>query len=176
MGFGKDRKGAIVSDFVSVTVGTLASRTGKLIPHSVVNTAPFRILRHEVIGGIKGSAVADEGSALALGLTRADLTLSEIEETLDLIGPTGPGKIIETERSERRIWWCGMVDPVQDAAATDYRPLRDMITGGPMMVVTPRWTFDEGLGWQHFMYNFGDAVATTGKTMRIAHRSFGLWL
>jgi len=171
MGFGKDGKGAIIRENVTITVGNLAALTG------ILSTAggrvsdslgdDFRILKTEFLVS-KIDQTSDEGT-LFLYLVDGELTLAECEEAIELGGPIDRNDRLSQERAER------YVKPVAMLVGSS-----DITTGGGPVVeqvysMNPKWTFSNPEGWDWMAYNAG-AILTAGTIIRIFATHYGVWV
>ncbi len=171
MGFGKEGKGVIVGEARSQTLGTLANNTGILIGTKNAMTENYRMLKAEVYARITG-VTANELKAGALYLANGDLTLAEVEEAIETGGPFGPSDRVPAEKMMRAVFLVGIIRQGDNAAE---RVIIDAKTGAPLIQAKPRWTFAPTLSWNWVFYNGGEAP-TTGATIRINVKSFGVWV
>ncbi len=181
MGFGKDGKGVIIHEQRTQAVGTLASDTALLIGTKLNMTDHFRMLRSEVNAVISAvTATPAQQTGMLLGLASGDLTITEINECLEVNGPVARSDVVGGNRSERPVWLIGAFER-EDIADTiaNLVPLAgfaDEKGGVRGAVVMPRWTFgDAGVGWNFFLWNNGPAP-TTGANVRLMAKSFGVWV
>ncbi len=169
MGFGKDGQGVIIRESRSQVLGTLANQTGLLIGTKIATVERFRMLKTEVTSSVI-DATAGELGGLVFGLADGDLTLAEIEAAIEVTGPLGPNDITSTNVAMRPVWFMGgiTVPPGTDGLFLNEE-------GGPTMESKPRWTFASIKSWNFFVYNMGAAL-TTGATVIIKSKSFGVWV
>ncbi len=171
MGFGKDGKGVIVGEARSQVLGTLAQNTGILIGTKNPMTENFRMLKSEVYARITG-VTANELKAAALYLANGDLSLTEVEEAIETGGPFGPSDRQPDEKMMRAVFLVGIVRGGDEASE---RVIIDAKTGAPLIQAKPRWTFAPVSSWNWVLYNGGEAP-TTGATVRINCKNFGVWV
>ncbi len=169
MGFGKDGKGVIIRESKSQDVGTLAFGAALFVTTALPTLERFRMLKTELIATVI-SVTTGELNGLFLGLADGDLTLPEIEASIEQNGPVGPNDTVANEVALRPIWWLGATD-----RETGSELVFENERGGHMMEATPRWTFARTKGWNLFIYNLG-AAPTTGATVKVRQKSFGVWV
>ncbi len=169
MGFGKDGKGVIIRESRIQALGTLASQAGLLIGGKLATVERFRMLKTEIQASIT-AVTAGEANGYIFGLADGDLTIVEIEETIEADGPLGPNDVITSNLSMRPVW---IVGGIQQQNNTEVLFTND--TGGTTMTATPRWTFAATKSWNWFIYNMG-AAPTTGSTCILRVKSFGVWV
>ncbi len=172
MGFGKDGKGVIIQQALAQTLGTLAANTGIILGTNLATVERFRMLKSDVFCVITAGTGAELGG-LELYLADGDLTLAEIEETIEANGPLGPNDITTSNRAMRPVFRVGAV-VLGIAGASDAIHLRGL-DGSPLLEVKPRWTFASVKSWNWVIYNAG-LVLTTGSSANIRARSFGVWV
>ncbi len=172
-GFGKDGKGVIVYESRSQALGALSGNKGIIVGTKLAITDDFRMLKNELLASVT-TMVAGEGHGLEIGIADGDFTLAQIEEALDKNGPLARDNTIETEQAQRAVFILGTINPT-DPAAIDATFL-DKVTGAPFVISKLRWTFHSNTqGWNYFVYNSGQTLST-GSTVKIHAKSFGLWL
>ncbi len=173
MGFGKDGKGQILTEVIADSaLTTLAAKDAVAITSPIVLVDDFRILKSEVVAMVNG-LTAGQGRGLVLGIASGDFSAAEIEEALEVNGPTNRGQQIENERAMRNVRILGVADP-NDPASTQV-VFRDINTNAPMMISKHRWTYSNPSGWDWFVYNLGGSL-TTGATVQLIAKHFGVWL
>ncbi len=171
MSFGKDGKGIIINEKHTLSLGTLASGAA-LKATSLVMVEDFRMLRSEVIAIVEG-LTAGEGGGLVFGLANGKLSDAEIAGCLVADGPLNKNDTTVANIVERFCKLIGVVDHI-DIGATSLRFV-DAIMDGPMMVTKPRWSFSAPESWAFFVYNQGASALTTGASVQLQARSFGVW-
>ncbi len=172
MGFGKDGKGAIIIENRSQALSTLATAAVIFIGTKLPIAEDFRMLKAQIFAGIEGLA-AGEGNGLLIGLAHGDLTVGEIKDSLDMEGPSDRGDLIKQEQALRPIFLLGALEKDTNDTQGHFRSLWGSEYG---IVAKPRWTFQTTDSWNWFIYNEGGAVLTTGSTVRINTKCFGVWL
>ncbi len=173
MGFGKDGRGVIIRENVTITLGALGATTGILSTGgSRVSDnlqEDFRLLKSELLIS-KQDQTTDEGS-LFLYLVNGELTLAEAETPIESIaGPLDRNDRINQEQAERYIKPIGQL-----MASTDITT-----SGGPAFMppieVKPRWTFSNPEGWDWMIYNASAAPLTAGTVVKIHVVHYGVWV
>ncbi len=171
MGFGKDGKGEIIRESRLQALGALAAADAILIGTKLPTTEDFRIIKSEIVCDITG-LTAGEGKGLALYLADGVYDATQVEASIEGIGPLGPNEAVEAEIAMRFNKWFGEV-VVQDPAATVAIPVNE--TGGALLSQTVRWTFSRTKSWNWVIYNHG-TVLTTGATAIIRAKNYGVWV
>ncbi len=170
MGFGKDGKGSIIKE--SVSVGLLALATSD----AIIFTGPtnlgedFRILKTQVVCHITGLG-SGEGSGLILGIANGNLSAAEIEESIEAGGPLTSTDRIVQEKADR---FYKLVATASESSASDEISMQGPDGGSPIEFVL-RWTFSDTDSWAWFFYNLG-LTLTTGATARLIATHYGVWL
>ena len=172
MGFGKDGKGAILSQALSQDLSTLGANTAIIISTNLATVERFRMLKAEISATILNGTGAELGG-IELYLADGDLTVAEIEATIETNGPLGPNDIVTSNIAMRPVYRVGGV-PLGVAGASDALHILGE-GGGTMMTVKPRWTFASVKSWNWVIYNSG-LILTTGSTVNIRARLFGVWV
>ncbi len=171
MGFGKDGMGVIINEDRSQALGTLANQAVILIGTKLAILKDFRMLKAEMKAHLR-NLTAGDGMGLQLGLADGDLTTGEIAASILANAPVGPNDIVGTQVSER----FNKIISVAEGDLNETQVLFKNETGGPIIVVKPRWTFATTKSWNWFVFNGGGTALTTGSTVRITTKVFGVWL
>ncbi len=171
MGFGKDGKGVIIRESRTQALSTLAVSTALLIGTKLVTLERFRMIKCEIFATIFG-ATTGELAGMRLGLADGDLSLTEIDECIEVNGPLGPNDQISDARAQRPVWEIGQSKAASVGGAD---VLITNENNGAMMSKTIRWTFSRTKSWNWFIYNLGTAP-TTGATVNIKTKLFGVWV
>ncbi len=174
MGFGKDGKGVIISELREQAIGSLGANTGIIIGTKLALATRFRMLKVELTATLV-DMTASEGLALQVYLADGNLTLVEFEAAIEQNGPISANQIAEGEKAMRPTWLMGagpahLNNPV---AADGFMMVNG--SGGPLLEAKPRWTFGIGNSWNWLVYNGGKAI-TTGSTMKIKSKVYGVWV
>lgn len=174
MGFGKDGKGVIIHEDVTITLGALASQGGTLI-NALAIDEDVRILKSIIVATITG-LTAGEGNGLLLYMTESDLTIASVEANIELNGPVSRGDPAAEEIASRWVRLVGVTSHVEVNTSHSF----DNDKGGPILEVKPRWTFirrrtsTEG-GWNWVVYNNGASI-TTGAAVQLKAIHYGVWV
>jgi len=168
--FSKDPSAIIVTEQRSQAIGTLANNAGILIGTKLAITKDFRMLKSQIYANYD-TLPTEEGSGLLFGLAAGVLSLAEIEEALENNGPLNP--VGQVNFAMRPVWILGALEQPKTATATEGRVLNE--NAGAMIEVKPRWTFQETLGWNFFVYNQGQTM-TGNAVIRILVKNWGLFL
>ncbi len=172
MGFGKDGKGAILYETVSIALGTLAADAGILATGGIGTTLleRFRIIKTEIHAHISGPTFALGDGPLAIYLADGDFSLAEIEESIEVTGPLGPNDKVSADRAERFTKLFGQVNFSPNDNGTG-----NILEQGRVVERTIRWTFARAKGWNWMFYNRGTPL-TTGATAKLRAKHFGVWV
>ncbi len=171
MGFGKDGKGTIIVEDRSQALGTLGNQVAILVGTKIGILKDFRMLKAEVRASMRG-LTAGEGMGLQFGIADGDLSTTELASALLVNGPLGPNDGVGAAVAER---WNKVMSAL-DGDAASVQALFKNDQGGPMLVVKPRWTFATTKSWNWFVFNGSGSALTTGSTVRIVTKCFGVWL
>ncbi len=169
MGFGKDGKGVIIRESRSQAIGSLATEATILIGTNLATLERFRMIKNELWAAITGLTTG-EGTGLLIGIADGDLTVAEVDTALETSGPFGPNDTVIEAIVDRYVILLGAVD-----RETGTEAIFENEQGGHMMEKVIRWTFARTKSWNFFLYNIGAAV-TTGATVIIKSKSFGVWV
>ncbi len=169
MGFGKDGKGAIVYENRSQVLGTLGVDTTIIIGTKLAITKDFRMLKNEAYCVINGLNAAD--GEFVFGMAHGDLTVGEIDEALELNGPLNRYDDVSVKISMRPVFRLGATQGVGD----DATEVLDKVSGAPMCISKPRWTFGETTSWNYWIRNVGATNLITGAIAKVEAKSFGVW-
>lgn len=163
IGFGKNGRGTILYLNQDFAPGTI---TGKTVSkgNAANMTEDLRILKMEIDACITGLTATEEDRVLLLGFADAELTDAEIQECLEA-EPLDSNDNLSLERSHRPVWPIGMMKPevsdtVRYLSAT----------------WSKRWTFSDDDAYCFFLYNLGAGALTTGSTLRILVKLYGVWV
>ncbi len=172
MGFGKDGKGVIIRTSHTASLGAVAAGVAVAFK-TTTPTEDFRMLKTEMFAGVNG-VDAGEGEGLLIGMANADLTVTEIEEALEVNGPLGPQSRIETEKAERAVFILGVVQAKPPANVEIV--FVDKHSNAPAIINKTRWTYYSSVGWKYFVYNASAAALATGGNLYMIATHYGVWL
>ncbi len=171
MGFGKDGKGVIFIEARGQSIGTLASLTPLLIGTNAATLERYRMIKLEMKAVIQG-VTPTEMLGMWIGIADGDLSLTEIEEAIELTaGPLGPNDTINDALAERFVKFLGCIRDDQAGGEVVFTNEN----GGCMLEAVIRWTFARTKSWNYFLYNMGVAP-TAGGVVNIRVKSFGVWV
>ncbi len=172
MGFGKNNKGAIIREDLVQDLASLGAGVAIAIGTKLDINEPFRILKSELTCFLR-DLPAGLGEGLHLGLANGDLSVADIKACIEISGPLSPQDRDKQEAAERFVKVISLFEP-GDVASVSNGPFKNE-TGGPVLVVKPRWTFGEAESWQFFIYNAGEILTgSTDCVIRATH--YGVWL
>ncbi len=173
MGFGKDGKGVILRESRSQALATLANNTALLIGTKLAIVEDFRIIKSEILADVDGMTSGEQ--PLLFGIANGNLSVTEIAEALQVDGPLGPSEAIENERVMRAVWIIGTTG---GESAADLDITWKSKSGGDTHVLTlpTAWTFTDADGWNFFVFNDSGAILTTGATLKVRAKHFGVWV
>lgn len=161
MGFGKDGRGFIYHEINALTLGALAAEDVAVVAGPTIDE-DFRIMKTEVFVAYQ-NPTQNEG-AVVFGIAQGALTATEIEECLEA-EPTDENDVPAVEQAMRAVFPLGIL-----VMATD---------GGRIIDHIDRkltWTFKNAEGWQWFAYNLDSGALTTGGSLRILAKHYGVWV
>ncbi len=176
MGFGKDGKGAIVKEQVTITLAGLAGQDFVAATSGVVLDMDFRILKSEITAVIT-NITSLEGIGLILYMFEGSLSAAEAEINIEQNGPLRLGLQAEEEIASR---WVRRVAIAGAPTVNETERLMLNENGGGLLKLTPRWTFRRGRtgadgGWNWGVYNDG-VTLTTGAVVRLLCTHYGVWV
>ncbi len=148
----------------SITLLTLAKNTG-ILSQSPDVTRGGKILSYSAQGGLNG--LTSGNGPILWGLCSSDLSLSELEEYLELEGPLSPADVVSQERASR-----GKVIRILGTLTfqRDWVDLHNHKMSGLKFAESGETTG----GWSTFVYNLGTAL-DTGGIFEILERAFVEW-
>ncbi len=176
MGFGKDGKGAIVKENVTLTLGALAADDLLQQNSAVQLDMDFRILRSDITAVARG-ITSLEGNGLILYMSQGILTDAETEANIEQNGPLRLGEKVEEEIASR---WVRRVGITTGPTVNETERVFTNKYGGGLLEIEPRWTFRRGRtategGWNWAVFNSG-VVLTTGTTVHLLATHYGVWV
>ncbi len=171
MGFGKDGKGVIVREQRDQTLLTLAADFAAIIGTKLAIADDFRMLKAEVQVSLVGGTPGDiEG--LTLGIADGDLSASEISAAMVADAPLDANDIVGGNVAERFASIFGALVTNFDGTQGTFRGE----SNSPLLVVMPRWTFGTTKSWNWFIYNNTGSALTTGASVSLSSKCFGVWI
>ncbi len=165
MGFGKDGLGVIFREEQTVTVGGLAAGISVKAAANSGITEDFRILKTEY--KVQELGTITDGDRIWFGLCANEYSVAEISEAMQIDGPIDPAATPEAEAAMRPVWLLDFVGLTSTAEG------RIALKGE----FNPRWTFSDATGgWIWFAYNLSTSPITTGASVKIQAKHFGVWV
>ncbi len=172
MGFGKDGKGVIITEQRSQALTTLAAGAALFVGTKLAMTDDFRMLKTELEALLIGGTAGDvEG--LVIGLIDADLSPAEVAAAILANGPLDANDSVTADLAMRPVWLIGALETNFDGTAGRFKGRQG---NSPMMEHNPKWTFSAAKGWQFFIFNDTGSALTTGSTVQILAKNFGVWV
>ncbi len=172
MGFGKDGKGQIIRENVTISLGTLAANTAIKASAQVAIQEDFRLIKTRASVNYF-SPDLDVDNAIVVGIADNELSATEISEALTA-SPTDHNDNVPQERSMR---------PVFELQGVNGEYFFDSQANTPIAIAhvydideTIRWTFGNPEGWVWFAFNFTDAAFATGGLVNIHAKNYGVWV
>ncbi len=166
----KRETGSVIEQ-ISQAIGTLAARTGLVVPSPQV-TRGGKLLSSSIHGGILGGTLGNP--PLIWGVAASDLTLAELEAFLELDGPLSPTLIAESEVASRGkfIRSIGTMDPSPGSGmamvALDNQSMKGLRF--------PEVGEGSAGGWDWWFYNPSSTTAfDTGARVELQIRNFVEW-
>ncbi len=164
------QKGSVI-DQPAITISTLAALTG-LVLNGPTMSRGGRILSISLHGGVEEGTALDP--TLIYGIMSGDMSLAELEEYLELDGPTTPELVTESERATRgaRIRVLGAVS-VNSANAASVIAIQNRSMSGLKFAESGEGTSG---GWKWFVYNTSNQNSmTTGAFFAAQAQLFVEW-
>ncbi len=137
-------------------------------------TNGFRSLKGEVRAYVKGVTAGEV--PLLFGIASDALSTGNINGALTQLGPTGRVQTEEEDIAERPIWILGEFGgegPVGNAQVEGYFKNK---FGGNLIEFNLRWTFPKPNGWAFFIFNDSGAALTTGASVTVKGKQWGVWV
>ncbi len=172
MGFGKDGKGIIIREDVSITLGALASQSAvKSVGGAALQTTSFRILKTEYFIVMTTSWAAENDQVL-LGIANGELSAAEIAACINANGPDDRNDRVKAELASRGVW---MFDHLREQPGQTLG-VNEIVNDNRKNEFAIRWTFTPTEGWDWFVFNPLDGAITTGPVFRIFAKHYGVWV
>ncbi len=171
MGFGKDGKGEIITDFDVVTLGTLADNTALKQDNPLVIGDDFRVIKLELAADWRAVATGD--GPVALYFADDEMSTAEIQEAVDANGPLNRNDRERMEQATRPVFLLGIFPEFKTGHPT-------LLHGAEGQVgtinKTIRWTFSNPEGWTIVAINRTGGALTTGGIISLSAKFFGVWV
>jgi len=170
MGFGKDGKGQILYDILTLSISSLAANDVVSIVSDNVLVEDFRILRTDYWLYANFAQTDGFEGPIMIGMAAGGLFGAEIEEALEA-RPTDTNVYPEIEQVMRPVWPLEMAilnfDGTNGFTATLSQPMKGTFN--------PKWTMPDPGAWRWWAHNLGVALAS-GGTVQIFAKHFGVWV
>ncbi len=162
--FSENTMAAIVWDVITLTIGALAADTSVNANSKIDGSRiqGFRVLRTEYYAALKGST---SGEGPILLYLNHDLTVAEADATF-AADPQRPKDPTASEAANRPVWPLEIF--FNTAAGNGNVVLKGVKKLG--------WSFQEGTILKWSARNMSTSTLTTGSTVRIFAKHFGVWL
>ncbi len=168
----------ILWDLAQLTFTNLAGLTVVKVSGGLVLKQGFRILKSEILASITGWATETTDGPLIFGLTENHISVTEVKEVLEMIGPQEPQDNTETEKAQRYVHLIG-----QMSVGNQFSVGQPVLLGDDGLIVIdhPKWSFHISPagsgGFTYFLYNLnGSAMNSESKTMSVLAKHYGVWL
>ncbi len=164
-------KGVIINEIQSVALGTLANETALKLSTITLQSFNFRMMK-SLIECFAVGLTAGEGTGLMLGIASNELSVAEIAEALTVDGPTDRNDRVAAERAARAVFIISSLDEGEVITSSVFHNQ----TGGPQIVHKMPWTWVATEGWCFFVFNNSQSAFTTGGTIKLHAKHFGMWV
>ncbi len=171
MGFGKDGKGVIITELRALNLGALDDGDAKIISTKLAIADDFRMLKSQV-SALATAIATGEAVGLMFGLADGDLSAVEVAAAVQAQGPLDSNDSVTADVAMRPVWLLGAIDTNERTNRAFFRGAED----STLLVAKPRWTFGTTKSWNWFVFNHSGATLTTGLTVRVIAKNFGVWI
>ncbi len=176
MGFGKEGKGAIITEKDVITLAALANAVAIKQANPLAITDDFRILKSEYSISLTNLGAVDD-LPIDIYMVNNDINVAGIAGAITAQGPLNKSDRNLAELAERGVFLLGTF------SANDQIP----VVGGTYSLLGPkgqrgvveknvRWTFTKGVGWSLAAFNASGGVLATGAVVRFSAKHFGVWV
>ncbi len=161
--FSENSQSGIYYDRHALTVGALASLAAATSTSKQNSSREqgFRILKSEWYATLKG--YTDGEGPWVFGLCQ-DLTAAQITAVFDAV-PQFAGDGVENFDAMRPLWILGIMSSEGNMDQTT--------RSGEWK---PKWSFPEGVPLKAFIWNASAGTLTTGATLILVAKNYGVWL
>ncbi len=157
----------------SLTVGALANQAVVLDDILGGNlTEDLFVMSVDIQGAMIG-LTAGEGDPSQLGFCHGDYTAAEVAENLNVI-LLGPASKIQQEQARRLVRKTGLL--AGDGLATQVAMTLIGKDGSRLVRTKLKFTVQDGVTINMFLFNNSGATMTTGATFRYSGTVYGRWL
>ncbi len=169
MGFGKDKKGVIITQSDLITLGTLANNVAVKEDAPLAITEDFRIIKVELTGTLVNNTGNE--NPISIYLVNDELSVTEIKEAIEANGPLGRSDRGAQEAAERAVFLLGTFSGNGQTIHLHGHDGQETV-----ITKTVRWTFSNAQGWSIVAFNHSGAALTTGSVVRFLAKFYGVWL
>ncbi len=169
MGFGKEGKGAIITQSDIITLATLANNVALKQDAPLAITEDFRIISLEATMALVGATAGE--NPISVYLVNDELSVTEIAEAIAANGPLGRSDRLRQEHAERAVFLLGTFV----GGGTNVH-IHGAMAQNTIVKKTIRWTFSSAQGWSIVAFNHSGAALTTGAVIRMLVKFYGVWL
>jgi len=166
-GFGKDGKGQILYDEVTISLGALGDNLAMKQTLPYVLEDDFRIIKMEWAGKMVGHT-AGEGP-MVIVLADNELTPTEIAEAVNA-SPVDRNDNVALERAHRPVFQLGL------SAGNGTTDIISKGNGTEFMEKTIRWTFSNPEGFTMAVVNQSGGGFTIGTIFVLHCKYYGVWV
>ncbi len=176
MGFGKDKKGAIIREADVISLGTLANASAVKQTSPLAITDDFRIIKSEYAAALTVLGAVDD-LPIHLYLVNDDLSVADIASAIVAQGPLNRSDRDRDEAAMRFVKYIGsfMARDSAPVVGGDYPLLGPQGQQGQVSE-TIRWTFSKGTGWSLAAFNNSGGALVTGAVVRFVATHYGVWV
>ncbi len=168
MGFGKDGRGAILTERDTISLGTLANGAVIKQNNPLAITDDFRLLKSEITMSHTGHTVGE--MPIDVYIINDDLSAADVAEAIAAQGPLNKSDRNLSELSERGVFLLATLASGAQGHAVGHRNQHGVIEH------KHPWTYTKGIGWSLAAHNNSGAALTTGTIVRFAAKHFGVWV
>lgn len=166
--FTKNPKSVILRENPSIDITSLAAETAVKAAANLNLQQGFQMLKMKIYGVLDVASIDD---VVMLGICYDDLSVAEIEECIELAGPTHAGLVTEGERTMRKVF--PLI--VMGGEAINQRAIND--GNNRPLEIKFRWTFSEDVQWSWFAYNVTSGVFNADTSLNnLFVEYYGVWL
>ncbi len=147
-----------------LTLGTLAANTVLTANLIATLTEDLFVISADLTWALLAHT-AGEGP-IEVGVAHGDLSVAEILEAV-AAAPTGPGDIIQNERSHR---------PVRQSGAFPGLNTDEVIAQGSKVRTRCKFLVSDGVAFNAYALNRSGGTLTTGALVRVSGNLYGRWI
>ncbi len=160
-----------------MALATLANETAILIPSQYVDLLLEDVRLIKLVASIVAKGFTTGEGPVIVGIMNGELSITEVAETF-LSEPKNANDRGNLEASQRAVF------PLAVIVGDDITPWGDCEAGfgggstdaAATIAKNLRWTFNNPNGWTYFAINLSGAALTTGGTIAINGKHFGVWV